>query len=224
MKSMSILRQIFLALFFVIMLSVQQSAHGAIVTYTLEVDPVPGTWQLFGEVSLGDNQGLALVSVDLVNVDFPVDLQLPQSRLQSLPTIDVGLEGFVGFRVDSASPIGGSQDTLMGSGIVFGFGQTAGSLSSVLGANFFVQQNYDAKLLVAQGTFDNGTGEPLPAFGLGGSATVIDNADDGMGPVELVAVIPQQIVVVLVVPEPSSLVLLLSCAGILSGAGLFRRR
>ncbi|NOY43822.1 MAG: PEP-CTERM sorting domain-containing protein [Planctomycetes bacterium] len=221
MKSMSILRHIFLALFFVIMLSVRQSAHGAIVTYTLEVDPVPGTWQLFAEASLGDNQGLALVSVDLVNVLFPVDLRLPQSRFQVGAT-DVGIEGLFDFRVDSASPIGASQDIFAGSGIVFGLGQTAGSLSSVSGANFFVQQNYDAKLLVAQGTFDNGTGEPLPAFGPGGSATVIDNADDATGPVELVVAARQQIVVNLSVPEPSSLVLL--CLGVLACAGMTRRR
>jgi len=219
MKSMSIFRQIFLAAFFIIMLSAWQSTYGAIVTYTLEVDPGPGTWQLFGEASLGDNQGLALVSVDLVNIDFPVDLQLPQSRFQVGMT-DVGIEGFFGSRVDSGSPIGATQDTAANSGVVFGLGQSGGSLSNLLGATFFVQQNYDAKLLIAQGTFDNSLGAPLPWYGPGGSANVIDNVQDGTGAVELVQA--SLVKNSLVVPEPSSLALL--CLGVMAGVGVIRRR
>ncbi len=224
MKPKSFPRQIFLAAFIVILLSAWESAHGATVTYTLEVNPGPGTWQLFGEASPGDNKGLALVSVDLINVDFSVDLRIPQSRLQNLPAVDVGIQGFFNFRVDSVSPIGGSQDITGGSGVVFGFGQTAGNLTSGLGENFFVQQNYDAKLLVAQGTFSNSGGAPLPAFGTGGSANVIDNADDGIGAVEVISVVPQKNVVVLGVPEPSALALLVLGAGVLASAGVVRRR
>lgn len=140
------------------------AARAADVTYTLEIKKHLGTWQLFGEASLDDNFGLALVSIPLENVEFPVDLQLP---LAHSTMVNLNVQGFISGRVDDPSPIGGSQDTLTPTNLVYGFGQSAGMLN--LG-DVFVQQSYDAKLLIAQGTYDP-LGS-LPEFGNGGSATV----------------------------------------------------
>jgi len=193
-----------------VILTMTTTLQAALVTYTLEIQPNAGTWQLFGEASLGDNGGLAGVAVPLVNVDFPVDLQLPEGRLIQDPGIDVGTEAFFVNR-DPMSPVGGAQDTIGGMGIVYGFGQTSGMLSI---GNTFVQQNYDAKLLIAQGTFDKQG--PLPSFGaIGASNVFMDNTG--------AATMDANPNYVVAIPEPSSCLLMIAGAAVTFAGRRLRR-
>jgi hypothetical protein len=73
-----------------------------------------------------------------------------------------------------------------------------------LGANTFVQQNYDAKLLVAQGSVN--LAGPLPDFGSGGSANVFIT-DSGTA---VTAASLEQ--VVSIIPEPAAATMLLLLA------------
>jgi len=176
-------------------LGANSTSYASTVTYTLDIDPIGGNFQLFAEASSGDNWGLASFQVELLNIDFPVDLLAPLSTFEPG---GIPIEGFTQNRVDSMNPVAAFQNTFSGTGagIVYGFGQTAGALSSPP-ANTFVQQNYDAKLLLAQGTF-NPLG-PIPDFGNTG-AQVFDNnlGVDTHAPTIVTAVI---------IPEPSFIAL-----------------
>ncbi len=163
-------------------------SRASTVTYSLEWGA--GNWQLFGESSPGDNAGLQFVAVWLNNVDLPVDLQLPVSIANFGGTL---VEAFTQFR-DDLSPFGGSQN-LTGAGAVYNFGQSAGSLLAPPGSHTFVQQNYDAKLLVAQGTY----GGAAPAFGNVDARVYDSNSGFTVHTPTL-----NTVVVPLSVPEPST--------------------
>ncbi len=158
------------------------SAHAATVQYTMFIDSAgPGTWEVRAEASLGDNWGLQLVSVPLLNVDFPVTLVTPFLTYLDLNDTTVKTEGMDFFTVDDPSPIGASQDITKPSLLVYGFGQTAGTLTLPPNSNFITDRNanYDASLLVATGTY-NELG-PALAFGdvLDASANVFPDAVGG---------------------------------------------
>ncbi|MEX0774423.1 MAG: PEP-CTERM sorting domain-containing protein [Phycisphaeraceae bacterium] len=166
-------------------------AMAADATYTLNIDPGAQTWYVTASASTGDNAGLSLVSVPLVNVDFPVSLLLP---------VEFGSTGqaFTQNRTSTTSPIGASQFTAAPSSLVYGFGQTSGTLATEdLGV--FIQQSYDAVLLVAQGTY---TGLLLPEFGAGGAANVFTSQGGTTTEAATLSFVTN------IIPEPASLVLL----------------
>jgi len=171
------------ALFALLSIQVTQAST---VTFSLEYGG--GSWQLFGEASLGDNAGLQLVAVELTNIDEPVDLQLPVSIFDGSGS---PIEAFTQFP-SAISPVGGSQD-LGGAGVVYNFGQSAGSLLFTGAGITNVQPNYAAKLLIAQGSYPGAA----PAFGAV-DARVYDMA------MALTTQTPSFILNVVSVPEPSS--------------------
>jgi len=210
MQSKSFRCQILLTTFIIVILA-RQSALGAIVDFTLFVDSDgPGTWEVRADASIGDNAGLSLVSVPLVNVDFPVTIETPFFEYFDAVFFQVGMRNS---EVDNLSPIGSSQDVITPMPAVYGLGQTAGTLTMPSGAAFLNSRNvnYDASLLVASGTYAGG----LPAFGSGGSANVFTD-DTGL------ALEAATLNFTVVVPEPSTLLLLVLGAGVV--AGVRRRR
>jgi len=184
--------------------SIREVSYASTVSYTLDVDGNAGTWRLFGAATLGDNTGIATVGVSLLNIDTPVDLQLPTSMF--VPG-DIPVQAFTDFRSD-ANPISGSQDTFGGAGIVYGFGQFGGTLD-LPPANAFVQQNYNAKLLIAQGTYD-GQGTK-PSFSDASAMVFTDMLGFD---------IHQPLIETAVVPEPGSVLLALLALG----TGVLSRR
>ncbi len=182
------------------------AVDAATVTYTLNIDVPAQTWTVTAAASQGDNAGLALVSVPLVNVDFSVNLALPQARLNAP---NVGTQGFYFNRVAGSAPVGAAQDTFGGGTdqLVYGFGQSAGSLSGNFG-NVFTQKDYDALLLVAQGTF---TGPLLPAFDTNQGAANVFTTPGGTATQAATLSF-----LVNFIPEPASVALLLSGVAMLA--------
>ena len=194
-----------------------RSASAATVTYTMIIDSAgPGTWEVRADASQGDNWGLALVSVPLVNVNFPVSLELPWIQY-----LDGGVkeEGMNQFPVDNASPIGATQDLSNVPLLVYGLGQSAGVLSSTgtfadssTGADNVA---YDASLLIATGTYN--TEGAAPGFGGGSASANVFPGQGGENPI--FAAVEFNTVVV---PEPGAL--LLCAIGFLSMMIARRRR
>jgi len=184
-------------------------------TFSLEVTPSSGSWQLFGTASQGDNFGLTSFGVSLLNVDFPVTLETPFIQYFDGSFFDVGMN----FLPSTNNPIGVSQDTTTPMPLVFGFGQTAGTLTAPVAPLGSRNVNYDAKLLLASGTYNNGQGNPLPAFDSGASANVFLDMS-GTPVVGGTAVVTNTSVV----PEPTTFAMLGLGVGIVVVVGAIRRR
>ncbi|NQU75795.1 MAG: PEP-CTERM sorting domain-containing protein [Planctomycetes bacterium] len=186
------------------------------VTYTLVIDPGPGTFQITADVSQGDNAGLATYGMDVVGFSTMSNLG---------PMVDGFADGFLpctkGFNLfrsaDNVSPLGAGQDTITpGAVLVYGFGQAAGDISPPGGwavgpPHTEVQSVYDATLVLASGTFPVGVN---PSWGQSAAAVVFaqEGLQDTMGvTAELVTVI---------IPEPATMSML-ALGGL---AALIRRR
>ena len=130
-----------------------------VVTYTLEIDP-SGSFEVSALVSAGDNAGLAMYGVEFVGFDTLVNLG---PRLKGLDQVDQSTYdvGFNLFRSAGDDPqLGGSQNTITGTIMAFGIGQSAGDLHDVLGPlgnptdlAGTVQPVYGAEVLLASGTY-----------------------------------------------------------------------
>jgi len=124
-----------------------------------------GTFSLFGSSSQGDNAGIATYGVPLTGPILTIDHQSPNAAGQGAlgnQTVALGLIRTVDDLVGPAGPItlSASQDTFTPGYVVYGLGQTSGDLvidatGGLTAIAFPEQQSYDAKLLIATGTYDN---------------------------------------------------------------------
>lgn len=123
--------------------------QAATVTYTLEVNQASNTWALYGEASAGDNAGIAAWGVSLNNVNLPVTIQAPFLLFQDQDDLEVHRMGFGSLETNNSNPISSAQDIIELP--VYGFGQTAGTLTLPPSTNFLGNRNpnYAAKLLLA---------------------------------------------------------------------------
>ncbi len=122
------------------------SAHAATVDFTLDAAS-DGTFDLFADVSQGDNAGLSFVGVELLGIDTIQNL----APMVAYDEVEFEPHGFHYFRSPDDDPtLVAVQAVTNPDSLVYGFGQTAGSLPSGYGE---VQPNYGAPLLLATGTY-----------------------------------------------------------------------
>jgi len=206
----------------VVALSVAVSAQAVpidplTVEYILAVDANgPGTFTITADVSL-DNGGLATYGIELSGFDT-LDNLGPMVNGMDI-TWASWVMGFTMFRSAANDvQLAAAQDTVtVGAVMVYGFGQSAGTLIPPAGwavgpTPIMVQEDYDAPLLLAEGTY---TG----SFGLDNVVSytaVVFEADSGTDAIG----IPQGLNVIFT-PEPATMSLLLIGA---VGALVRRRR
>ncbi|MGD9645601.1 MAG: PEP-CTERM sorting domain-containing protein [Pirellulales bacterium] len=198
------------------------SAQAATVTYQLVLQ-AGNTFSLFADVSTGDNGGLVSFGVPLTGNITAIDNKAPFGQFGNGPA-GSGAIGFADFRSADGTP--GGPTTLAGSQvtvptptplIVYGFGQTAGNLSSIASFGIFGNQEqlvYGAPLLLATGSY-TGAAPGFNTSSLDLYANVFTNtqATSAFGAQVLTEVVP--------IPEPSTFVL--AAIG-LAGLLVVRRR
>jgi hypothetical protein len=190
-----------------------QSALFTLEAHLGEVSPGVGAWELFAEVSSGDNAGLVSFNVPLVNVNYPVTIETPYLEYYSGGYRVIGMHNL---EVNTAPAIGASQDTITPMPFVFGFGQTDGTLTlpggMLLGSR---NTSYEAKLLLASGTYSKAVVPDILTSSL--SANVFD---DMTSPAAIGASVTKLVVFV---PEPATIALLLLGAVFVLAAARRRR-
>ncbi|CAK9090439.1 Uncharacterized protein SCF082_LOCUS52628 [Durusdinium trenchii] len=178
------------------------AANAANVSYTMIVDP-GGTFDVFASASLGDNAGIAGYGVPLSGGITSVDHNSP---FGSFATGGPG-NGPIGLSLfrsdDDVTSLAAAQDTVSPTPyLIYGFGQTAGDLSTFpgLGGIFGDSQQlaYGAPLLIASGTWDGTT----PGFGAPVETNVFVDNQSAATMAALVSTSVQA------VPEPASIVML----------------
>jgi hypothetical protein len=190
---------------------VGSTARAALVTYSVQLNP-GNTFDVYASVSQGDNAGLAAFGVPLGGGITSIDNKAPYGQFGS-GTAGSGAIGFTEVRsLDGDTLLSGSQLTVPTPTplLVYGLGQTAGSLSSVANFGIFGNQEqltYGAPLLLASGTY-SGVAPFIIANGNLGANVFLNNLG--------AAVVAANVVV----PEPSSIVL----AGLGAVALLVARR
>lgn len=200
------------------------TASAASVTYNLLIDPV-GTFQVFADVSQGDNAGLVTYGVPLLGGITGVDHLSPLAQFGS-GTAGSGPVGFSEFRSpDNATTLSGGQKVTPPASatplILYQMGQLSGNFNTV--ANFGVfgtveQPVYNAPLLLATGTY-SGT---QPSFDLNSNDLVANVFVNNSGLATMAATVSTN---VNVVPEPSSIVMAgLGGVGLLFANRRWRRR
>lgn len=191
------------------------AANAANVAYTMIVDP-GGTFDVFASASLGDNAGIAGYGVPLSGGITSVDHNSP---FGSFATGGPG-NGPIGLSLfrsdDDVTSLAAAQDTVSPTPyLIYGFGQTAGDLSTFpgLGGIFGDSQQlaYGAPLLIASGTWDGIS----PGFGAPVETNVFVDNQSAATMAALVSTSVQA------VPEPASIVML-SMGGV--GLLVWRRR
>jgi len=166
----------------------------------------PGTWELFAEDTL-DNGGMASYNIPLLNV-LTVQHVSPFAQAEAG---DFQPMGFSDLRTpDGSATLGASQKLLPTptSHVIFGYGQTADSFAALglspVGAS--AQPVWGSPLLLAQGTYEPGTGQgPGIDFESVNTSVVIFSEPGVASGVEFAEVVPGGGGPD--VPEPASLVL-----------------
>jgi len=151
------------------------------VTYSLDIHVDDGTFKLYGEASLGDNSGIASISVPLTGSITSFVNEAPKGSFGTISPFNVSELGFKELRAsnDGIKEIDGVfrvltsvSLSLTDSIVVFGFGQEDGSLESKfneldsdgrVGANdeyLSEAVTYKARLLLASGTYDLAGDQP----------------------------------------------------------------
>jgi hypothetical protein len=124
--------------------------------------PVPGTFELFVEVSQGDNAGLAGFEFFFDDIDSVQNLS-PRSAF------DPGAVSSTGFALltsaDDDPNLAAVQHSLNPDSIIYGFGQTAGAFGVGTILPIPTSGSWDSPLLVARGTY---SGDPVDIVGSGG--------------------------------------------------------
>ncbi len=123
-------------------------ARAAMVRVTLEAD-TGGGFSLFAEASTDDHAGLAFVAADLAGIESITNV-LPRVA----GTLDTGTGyGFYTHRsAEDDHRFYGAQDILKPDTLIYGLGQTPGTLPDGVGVT---QPHYDGRLLLATGTYAN---------------------------------------------------------------------
>ncbi len=191
------------------------------VNLTLFLDEAgPNTFNLYAASSLGDNGGIAFYGVPLLGDITTLDHKSPVAGALFAGPPFFSQVGFNLLRsADNVTSLIASQDTINASSIlVYGFGQSAGSLASIPGVTGFVpgaeQVAYGTPLLIASGTY-NGI---APSFNTQ-SVDLVSNVFVGIGSRQ---VVPAGITTA-VVPEASTIVMLSLVAGVMAVVAVRRR-
>jgi hypothetical protein len=176
------------------------------VNFTLYVDEAgANTFNLYASSSLGDNAGIAFYGVPLLGDITSLNHNSPVAGALFAGPPFFSQVGFNLLRsADNVTSLVASQDTINASSIlVYGFGQTAGSLASIPGVTGFVpgaeQVAYSAPLLIASGTY-NGV---APSFNTN-SVDLVSNVFVSLSSRQ---VVPANISTA-VVPEASTIVMM----------------
>ncbi len=196
------------------------TAQAAVVTFdvVLDEDGV-GTFNVYASASLGDNFGISGFQIEFDQTTVStLTLLAPRATLSSARNDSVG---FLLSQLPSAgneNKLGAGQDVAQPQQLIYGFGQTAGSLPPVLGGTV-IQANYGAPLLVGSGQYI-GAG-PVVEEGFGKTeANVFMSQEAFIAPPQGVSPdVTDADVVVNIIPEPMSLAML----GV-GGIALIRRR
>lgn len=179
-------------------------AQAATVLFTVEKTGA-GTFDLYADVSLGDNGGLAGYSFTMTGIDTVQNLS-PRA------VVDYNTGAASGFTLltsaDDDPVVVGVQNSTAANTIVYGYGQVGGDYLPI-GAFGAVQNPWAAHLLLASGTFSGPAGDLLASSTDGAptnvwtaeSAVSAFAADSSVAFVGFGAEPPE-------VPEPTSLVLL----------------
>ena len=170
-----------------------------------------GTYEVFMAVDANDpdngvNAGIASYSIPLSGVDTVDHVSPTNPAALNSATFGVGAIGFGGFGRSSADDptLTASQDTISGNGmIVYNMGISGGDGLTGAGpapSNVFapwVQQSYEAPLLVATGTWSGST----PSFLSGLSINLFDQLQDES---TFAATAIRSEVLTAAIPEPSA--------------------
>ncbi len=144
-----------LSFFFSILLIavLASSVSASTVNFIVDASADDGTFDVFADVSLGDNAGLAfyLVQFDGTNDDI---LDLGPRAINSATFAPQGFSLNLLTGTDQQR-INRGQNSLSLPTLVYGFGQTAGSLLNPVGApgDSLEQPDYGAPLLIGSGTY-----------------------------------------------------------------------
>jgi hypothetical protein len=189
------------------------AANAATVTFTLDLSGAPGTFTVRAKTSAGDNAGLAAYNVALTNV---ATVDHKSLRNNAAENSDGSLQGPVGFTLFRTADdtnaatvlptaIAGSQDTITPTPfIVYGLGQTAGSLAG-LAINTAGSKEGDpwaADMVIATGTYPTGL---KPVFDTTAAVLTSANVFNASGSAAVSAAQTQLVTVD--VPEPATLAL-----------------
>jgi hypothetical protein len=195
------------------------SANAA--TVSLFTTTSGNTWQLYAESSAGDNGGIASYNIPMLNIATMTN-ESPFIQLSSANFQPAGFTELRNPATDSdpaGKTLGASQKLVPTAtpNVVYGFGQTGGTVPGGPGLGATRNIDYAAHLLLGSGTW-SGTGTaPVPDFAAANMSIVVFG-QSGATAVTSASVVPGQPIV----PEPATVTLLgLAMVG---GFGLVRRR
>jgi hypothetical protein len=128
------------------------SAQASTVTFSVETstNAGPGTFEVFAEVSLGDNAGLQFYSIQMAGTNDDLVDVAPRN------TFNPGVGAAQAFTLDlliaaDSEKFNRGQSLVAPAGLVYGLGQTAGSFpAGVFGE---VGSPWDAKLKIGSGSY-----------------------------------------------------------------------
>jgi hypothetical protein len=182
-----------------------ESTVGATVSFLLDQDSAAGTWALRLKASIGDNGGIAAYGVPIVGQVTSLDHRSPRALAENAAGTLSGPVGFTLFRSpDGISPaslkIAASQDTILPTPfIIYGFGQTPGSIDGVVG-DPVVQGGVESETWLATPLIASGTMTP-------GTRVSINRQSVDLLANVFIAPGSTQAMAATIVPEPSSMLL-----------------
>ncbi len=206
-------------LFFAVALLVPvANANAGTVTLFMTPNSGAGTWQLHASSSLGDNSGIASFNVPLQNVLTSNNVS-PFAQVVTVPD-NFNTAGFSELRT-SLPAVGASQKLVPTPtpNLIYGYGQEDSSfgekgITGIAGASS--QIDWDAVLLLAEGTYDPLTQTPAVNFQAPGLSILTFN-NNSSAQVSAAAIVDGG-----AIPEPSTMALLgLAMVGAI---GFLRRR
>jgi hypothetical protein len=191
-------------------------------TVTLTMDAAGGTWSLRGSSSAGDNAGIASYNIPLLGIATLTN----EGPFYQLNATDFQPAGFSELRVPGtdndavAKTVFAGQKTIPSptSHIVYGFGQTGGSLPGAFVAaapSKNASTPYGANLLLASGTYSGAA--PTVDFNSASLSISLFNSNAGTQ-TSAANVVPGGPII----PEPATLTLL--GFAMVGGFGFIRRR